>query len=81
MIGETEVVVGAEVEHFLTFHLNGGTLWAENVTDGKKALNGNATLAKGTGFTGKIETSDDGSNWTEYTAATTPDTKYVRVGY
>ena len=32
MIGETEVVVGAEVEHFLTFHLNGGTLWAFDET-------------------------------------------------
>ena len=56
----------------------GGTLWAECVSF--KALNnGNVTLAKGEGFTGKIETSADGSTWTEYTADTTPSTRYVRV--
>ncbi len=64
-----------------TVTVYGGTLWAENVTDGKRALNGNATLAKGTGFTGKIETSSDGSSWTEYTTTGTPNTAYVRVGY
>ena len=56
----------------------GGKLWAECA--GKAALH-NITLTKGAGFTGKIETSSDGSSWTEYTSAGTPDAKYVRVGY
>jgi hypothetical protein len=63
-----------------TVTVYGGTLWAECA--GNKALNGSVTLTKDAGYTsGKIETSGDGSNWTEYTAATTPTTKYVRVGY
>ena len=62
-----------------TVTVYGGKLWAECA--GNNALKSGVTLAKDAGFTGKIETSGDGSNWTEYTAATTPDTKYVRVGY
>jgi hypothetical protein len=63
-----------------TVTVYGGKLWAECVSF--KALNnGNVTLAKGAGFTGKIETSDNGTSWTEYTSATTPSTRYVRVGY
>jgi hypothetical protein len=61
-----------------TVTVYGGTLWAECVSF--KALNnGSVTLAKGAGFTGKIETSDNGSSWTEYTEAATPGTKYVKV--
>lgn len=63
-----------------TVTVYGGKLWAENV--GYKALDSSVTLTKDAGYTsGKIETSGDGSTWTEYTAATTPTTKYVRVGY
>ena len=61
-----------------TVTVYGGKLWAEAEN---KALYSGVTLAKDAGFTGKIETSSDGSNWTEYTAATTPTTKYVRAGY
>ena len=61
-----------------TVTVYGGKLRAECATN--QALH-NITLAKDAGFTGKIETSGDGSNWTEYTAATTPTTAYVRVGY
>ena len=63
-----------------TVTVYGGKLRAECVT--KKALRNNSvTLAKDAGFTGKIETSDDGSSWTEYTTSGTPGTKYVRAGY
>ena len=57
----------------------GGKLWAECA--GNKALYSNVTLTKGAGFTGTIETSSDGSSWTEYTTTGTPDAQYVRVGY
>ena len=62
-----------------TVTVYGGKLWAESA--GKEALHSNITLTKGVGFTGKIETSGDGSSWTEYTTTGTPETKYVRVGY
>ena len=63
-----------------TVTVNGGKLWAENAD--KKAINTSLiTIKKGTGFSGKIETSADNSSWTEYTEAGTPATKYVRVGY
>ena len=58
----------------------GGKLWAENA--GNKAIDSDEiTLTKGAGFSGKIQTSDNGSSWTEYTEASTPSAKYVRVGY
>ena len=63
-----------------TVTVNGGKLWAENAN--KQAINtSNVTLKKGDGFTGKIETSANGTSWTEYTEAATPTTKYVRAGY
>ena len=61
-----------------TVTVYGGKLWAGNAD--KKAFSF-VNLQKGAGFTGKIETSDNGSSWTEYTAASTPEAKYVRVGY
>ena len=62
-----------------TVTVYGGTLWAENADN--KALLSTVTLAKGASFTGKIETSGDGSSWTDWTTSGTPSTKYVRVGY
>lgn len=63
-----------------TVTVYGGKLWAGCA--GKKAIDpSRVTLTKGAGFSGKIETSDDNSAWTEYTEAGTPETKYVRVGY
>ena len=62
-----------------TVTVYGGKLWAEGVGFG--ALYSGVTLAKDAGFTGKIETSSDGSNWTEHTTTGTPIAKYVRVGY
>ena len=63
-----------------TVTVYGGKLWAECA--GNKALYNYVTLAKDAGFTGKIETSDNGSSWNEYTTLPgTPTTKYVRVGY
>ena len=62
-----------------TVTVHGGKLWAGNADN--KALNF-VTLAIDKGsFTGKIETSSNGSSWTEYTSPETPTTKYVRVGY
>jgi hypothetical protein len=62
-----------------TVTVYGGKLWAEGTGFG--AFASIVTLAKGAGFTGKIETSGDGSSWTEYTTTGTPIAKYVRVGY
>lgn len=62
-----------------TVTVHGGMLWAGNADN--KALNFvTLTIDKGS-FTGKIETSSNGSSWTEYTSPETPTTKYVRVGY
>ena len=61
-----------------TVKVYGGKLWAGCADD--IALK-SVTLAKGEGFSGKIETSGDGTSWIEHTSAGTPDTKYVRVGY
>ena len=62
-----------------TLTVYGGKLWAESVAS--QGLDSNITLTKGDGFTGKIETSDNGTSWTEYTQDTTPGAPYVRVGY
>ena len=63
----------------ITVTVYGGKLWAENAD--QKAIKNNITLAKGAGFTGKTETSDNGTSWTDLTTEGTPDAKYVRVGY
>ena len=63
-----------------TVKVYGGKLWAENAN--KTALNDGIELQKGDGFTGKIETSNDGSYWDELPPGTIPNSdKYVRVGY
>ena len=62
-----------------TVTVYGGKLRA--VSAQKAALYPAITLQKGAGFTGKIETSDDGTSWTDWTTEGTPATKYVRVGY
>ena len=62
-----------------TVTVYGGKLWAENAAN--KALNPSVTLKKDAGFSGKIETSDNGTSWGEYTQDTTPGAPYVRVGY
>ena len=62
-----------------TVKVYGGKLWAgcaDNV-----ALIDAIKLKKGDGFTGKIETSADNQSWTQYNGESTPDSKYVRVGY
>ncbi len=73
-------IMASSYDSAITVTVYGGKLWAES--PGNTVFNTNkTTLAKGAGFTGKIETSSDGSSWTEYTQASTPDAKYVRVGY
>ena len=62
-----------------TVTVYGGKLRA--VSAQKAALYPAITLQKGAGFTGKIETSDDGTSWTDWTTEGTPATKYVRLGY
>ena len=58
----------------------GGKLWAECATN--KALKDLVTLTKDASYTsGKIQTSDNGESWTDYTTTGTPTSKYVRVGY
>ena len=57
----------------------GGKLWAEC---NPIAISSNVTLTKDDNYTaGKIETSADGTSWTEYSGTGTPDAPYVRVGY
>lgn len=63
-----------------TITVSGGKLWA-GCADNKAIDASNVTLKRGDGFNGKIETSGNGSSWTEYTTTGTPDAKYVRVGY
>ena len=72
-------IMCASSKNSATVTVYGGKLWAENADN--KALNSTITLTKDAGFTGKIETSDNGTSWTEYTDDATPTTKYVRVGY
>ena len=59
----------------------GGKLWVkadENALDPSNGL----TFTKDASYTtGKIETSDDGTEWTVYNGSGKPDAKYVRVGY
>ena len=62
-----------------TIKVYGGKLWAANPD--LKAIASNVALTKEGDFSGKIETSADGTTWTEYTNTGTPDAKYVRVGY
>jgi hypothetical protein len=62
-----------------TVKVYGGKLWAECA--GKSGINSsNVSLTKEGGFNGKIETSSDGTSWTEYTNTGTPNAPYVRVG-
>ena len=62
-----------------TVTVYGGKLWAECA--GVKAFY-QVTLTKDAGYTsGKIETSDNGESWTDWTTTGTPSTRYVRVGY
>ena len=62
-----------------TVSVYGGKLWAECLIN--IAISSNVTLTKEDGFNGKIETSADGTSWTEYSGTGTPDAPYVRVGY
>jgi hypothetical protein len=81
--GDVTVVGTGNHYGFVGYHatvtVHGGKLWAKSA--GHQALDGYITLTKGDGFNGKIETSANGTSWTEYTEAATPDSKYVRVGY
>ena len=72
-------VYGIDTSGSSSVTVYGGKLWAENADN--KALNSSVTLVKGTGFTGKTETSDNGESWTEWGFNTTPDAKFVRVGH
>jgi len=76
-------IMASSFSDAITVTVHGGKLWAES--PGKTVFNTNknkTTFTKDAGYTsGKIETSDDGSSWTEYTSTGTPDAKYVRVGY
>ena len=58
----------------------GGKLW---VKADSRALSpdGNVTFTKADSYDGKIETSNDGTEWTVYEGSGKPGTKYVRVGY
>ena len=74
-------IMASTYDSAITVTVYGGKLWAES--PGKTVFNtAKTTFTKDAGYTsGKIETSDDGSSWTEWTTEGTPSTKYVRVGY
>ena len=60
----------------------GGKLWVKNADSQALSPNANVTFNKDDSYTnGKIETSDDGTEWNDYEGSGKPDTKYVRVGY
>ena len=62
-------------EQITTVKVYGGKLLAWNASN--QALNSSITLVKGTGFSGQIYTSSNGSSWDVYTGTATPDSKYV----
>ena len=68
---------GVEGSGSATITVYGGKLWAGSPN--KQAFGSNVTLTKGASFTGKIQTSNDNSTWTDWTTAGTPTTKYVKV--
>lgn len=60
----------------------GGKLWVKSADSQALDPSDGVTYTKHASYTnGKIETSDDGTDWTEYTGSAKPDAKYVRVGY
>jgi hypothetical protein len=63
-----------------TVKVYGGKLWA-GCADNSALVRRGISLTKGTGFTGKIETSDDNVSWNELLPGLALTTKYVRVGY
>ena len=63
-----------------TVKVYGGKLWA-GCADNVALVRRGISLTKGTGFTGKIETSDDNVSWNELLPGLALTTKYVRVGY
>lgn len=65
------------VEGSATITVYGGKLWAGSPN--KQAFGSNVTLTKGASFTGKIQTSNDNTTWTDWTTEGTPTTKYVKV--
>ena len=69
---------GDDSNNKATVTVYGGKIWSGSA---EKTAFISVNLLKGAGFTGKIETSADNSDWAEYTGDETPDSKYVRVGY
>ncbi len=60
----------------------GGKLWVKSADSQALDPSDGVTFTKADSSTdGKIETSDDGTEWTVYEGADKPDAKYVRVGY
>ena len=68
---------GVEGSGSATITVYGGKLWAGSPN--KQAFGSNVTLTKGASFTGKIQTSNDNTTWTDWTTDGTPTTKYVKV--
>lgn len=59
----------------------GGKLWVKSADSQALDPSDGVTFTKADSYDGKIETSDDGTDWTVYNGSDKPDTKYVRVGY
>lgn len=59
----------------------GGKLWVKSADSKAIDPSENVTFYKADSYDGKIETSDDGTEWNDYEGSGKPDAKYVRVGY
>lgn len=59
----------------------GGKLWVKSADNKALSPSDGVTFTKADSYDGKIETSNDGTEWIPYTESGKPDAKYVRVGY
>ena len=79
--GTTEYSYGISCLNSVTnVTVYGGKLWVKADTNALDPTY-KVTFTKDPSYDGKIETSNDGEYWDEYTDEGKPDTKYVRVGY
>ena len=79
--GTTEYSYGISCLNSVTnVTVYGGKLWVKADTNALDPTY-KVTFTKDPSYDGKIETSNDGEYWDEYTDEGKPDAKYVRVGY
>lgn len=80
--GKGDVCYGIRCWEDTNVTVYGGKLWVKNADSQALEPSDRLTFTKHASYTdGKIETSDDGTEWTVYNGSDKPDAKYVRVGY